>query len=153
MSAGGRLVAVLHPVIITGDMEKALAFYRDLLGFTVTNEMEHDAGALARLGGPVGAEARAVVLTAPDGSEIEVACFTAPRGKPRADARWQDAGIRSVTFVVEGLDSLLARLAAAGFSPAGDVVPFTLGRQTVQVVYVNGPDGVILTLLEKGIPA
>jgi catechol 2,3-dioxygenase-like lactoylglutathione lyase family enzyme len=54
MSAPGRLVGVLHPVIVAGDMPRALAFYCDLLGFHVTGEMGHDAAALAQLGGPAG---------------------------------------------------------------------------------------------------
>jgi catechol 2,3-dioxygenase-like lactoylglutathione lyase family enzyme len=141
---------VLHPVIITGDMPAALAFYRDLLGFRVTGEMVHDADALARLGGPVGAEASAVVLTAPDGSEIEIACFTAPRGQPRTEAGWPDAGIRSITFVVDGLDAMLASMARAGCPRAGDVVPFVVDGVTVRVAYVHGPDGVVLTLLQRG---
>jgi catechol 2,3-dioxygenase-like lactoylglutathione lyase family enzyme len=150
MSGRGRLLGVLHPVFITGELGGALAFYRDLLGFTVTGEMAHDPVAIARLGGPVGAEASAVILNAPDGSEIEIACFTAPRGKARSEDRWQDAGIRSVTFVVEALDTMLDRLAEAGFTRAGDVVTFPIEGGAVRVVYVNGPDGVIVTLLERG---
>ncbi len=144
-----RVRAVLHPVIITGDMARALAFYRDLLGLTVKSEMVHDGASLARLGGPPDAMASAVVLAALDGSEIEIACFEAPRGRTRADGRWQDAGIRSITFVIDDVQGLLGRISAAGYQPAGEVVPFQVERDEVLVVYVEGPDGVVLTLLER----
>jgi len=143
------LRSVLHPVIITGDMPNALAFYRDLLGFRLKSEMVHDPAALARLGGPREAEASAVILDAPDGSEIEIACFTSPRGAARSAAGWPDAGIRSITFIVEGLTDMLDRMAKAGYAPAGDVVPFSVEGDAVRVAYVNGPDGVVLTLLER----
>lgn len=147
--SGGTIRAVLHPVVITGDMPAALLFYRDLLGLTVKSRMVHDGDKLARLGGPRQAVASAVVLAAPDGSEIEIACFEEPRGRPRADAGWPDAGIRSITFVVDDLEKLLARLAAGGHRPAGEVVPFMVDGDQVRVAYVDGPDGVVLTLLER----
>lgn len=145
----GTVRAVLHPVVVTGDMEGALAFYGDLLGLTVKSRMVHDGDKLARLGGPRRAEATAVVLAAPDGSEIEIACFAEPRGRPRSDAAWPDAGIRSITFVVDDLQKLMARLTAAGHRSAGEVVPFAVDGDNFKVAYVNGPDGVVLTLLER----
>jgi len=150
--AGPALRGVLHPVVITPDLPRALAFYRDLLGFRVHAEMTHDPVALARLGGPRDARASAVILRAPDGSEIEIASFAAPRGKPRSDSGWPDAGIRSITFVVDGLDALLVRLAAAGHPALGETVPFDVDGGPVRVAYARGPDGVVLTLLEH-VPA
>jgi catechol 2,3-dioxygenase-like lactoylglutathione lyase family enzyme len=142
---------VLHPVVITPDLGRALTFYRDLLGFRVHAEMTHDPVALARLGGPRDARANAVILRAPDGSEIEIASFAAPRGKPRSGAAWPDAGIRSITFIVDGLDALLTRLAAAGHPAMGETMPFAVDGGPIRVAYVQGPDGVVLTLLEHGI--
>jgi catechol 2,3-dioxygenase-like lactoylglutathione lyase family enzyme len=150
--SGYQVRAVLHPVVITGEMKGALAFYRDLLGLTVKNEMVHDAAKLAELGGPRNAVASAAVLIAADGSEIELACFDEPRGKPRTDAGWPDAGIRSITFVVDDLQGLLARLSAAGHPPAGAVVSFHIEGNAVRVAYVDGPDGVVLTFLERVAP-
>jgi catechol 2,3-dioxygenase-like lactoylglutathione lyase family enzyme len=144
------LVGVLHPVIITGDLPGALAFYRDLLGFRIDSEMVHDPVPLARLGGPAGADARAVILKAPDGSELEIASFAAPKGRPLTDDPWPDAGIRSITFVVADIEAMLGRMAAAGYPAAGEVVRFQVDGGPVLVAYVRGPDGVILTLLQRG---
>jgi catechol 2,3-dioxygenase-like lactoylglutathione lyase family enzyme len=145
----GHIEGVLHPVFVTGDLKGALRYYRDLLGFRIKSEIVHDPEALARLGGPTGAQATAVVLEAPDGSEIEIACFARPRGAARSDRRWQDAGIRSVTFVVTELDALLGKLRSEGYPPLGEVVGFVVAGRPVRVAYVYGPDGVIVTLLER----
>jgi len=144
-----RLVGVLHPVIVTRDMANALGFYRDLLGFRVRQEMTHDPAMLARLGGPVDAEATAVILHAPDGSEIEIACFTRPSGLSRSETGWTDAGIRSITFVVEGIDEMLGHLERAGYRRGGEIPSLTVEGKAVRVAYVGGPDGVVLTLLER----
>lgn len=149
-SSGTGLRGLLHPVVITGDLPRALAFYRDLLGFTVHQEMAHDPVSLARLGGPPAADARAVILRAPDGSELEIASFAVPAGHPRTDADWPDAGIRSITFVVDDIAAMLRRMAAAGYDRVGDVVPFEVDDAPVLVAYVHGPDGVVLTLLQRG---
>ena len=150
MQSPSRVLGLLHPVVVTGDMPRTLAFYRDLLGLKIASEMVHDPAALERLGGPPGAQATAAVLTAPDGSELEIACFTVPKGRPRSDAGWPDAGIRSITFVVDHIAEMLDRLAAAGYAVAGEVVPFEVDGRPVRVAYVHGPDGVVLTLLERG---
>lgn len=141
---------VLHPVIVTRDMGRALAFYRDLLGLRLRQETVHDPAVLARLGGPADAAATAAILAAPDGTEIEVACFARPPGKARADGGWADAGIRSVTFTVDDIDGLLRRLGDAGHAAAGEVLSLAVEGETVRVAYVEGPDGVVLTLLERG---
>jgi catechol 2,3-dioxygenase-like lactoylglutathione lyase family enzyme len=148
VSASG-VRGIVHAVIIAADMDRALVFYRDLLGLRVTGEMVHDGGKLARLGGPRGAEASAAILAAPDGSEIEIACFTAPRGRGRSDAAWPDAGIRSITFAVDDLPGLLDRLAGAGYLAAGEIVSFDTDDGPVRVAYVHGPDGVVLTFMER----
>jgi catechol 2,3-dioxygenase-like lactoylglutathione lyase family enzyme len=147
--SGARTLGVLHPVVITRDMEGALGFYRDLLGLRVRDRVKHDPAMLSRLGGPADAEASAAVLEAPDGTEIEVACFARPEGKRRTDAGWADAGIRSVTFVVDDLDAMAARLAAGGYPTLGEVLSVTWEGTMVKVAYVAGPDGVVLTLLER----
>jgi catechol 2,3-dioxygenase-like lactoylglutathione lyase family enzyme len=149
-ASGTGLRSVLHPVVITGDLPRALVFYRDLLGLVVEDEMIHDPGLLARLGGPPGANAQAVILRAPDGSELEIASFAAPVGRPRTDAGWPDAGIRSITFVIDDIATMLRRMATAGYERVGEIVPFEVDGAPVLVAYIHGPDGVILTLLQRG---
>ena len=113
--------------------------------------MHHDPVALARLGGPR-MRTPARHPQSPDGSELEIASFAKPRGRRRTDAGWPDAGIRSITFVVDGLDALFARMAAAGHRAIGEVVALVVEGAPARVVYVEGPDGVVLTLLEERSP-
>jgi glyoxylase I family protein len=150
-ASGARPVVrkVVHPVITTFDMEAALRFYRDLLGLDVRVDVVHDPEPLARLSGYDRPDARAVVLAAEDGTEVELVEFRRPRGNPRNERTWPDAGINSVTFSVSGLDELLAQVTAAGFRLLGEVVTYGLGEdERVRVVYCVGPDDVVLTFTE-----
>jgi catechol 2,3-dioxygenase-like lactoylglutathione lyase family enzyme len=143
------LIGILHAVVITRDMERALAYYRDLLGFAVASRAGHDPTPIARLGGPAGTVAEAAILNAPDGSELEIACFREPAGKSVTEAGWTDAGIRSITFTVSDIAAMLARLAAAGYPAVGETVRFLLDGGPVLVAYVAAPDGVVLTLFQR----
>jgi catechol 2,3-dioxygenase-like lactoylglutathione lyase family enzyme len=144
------LIGIAHPVVITRDLDRALAFYRDLLGFMARPITTHDPQQIARLGGPPNIAAQAVILHAPDGSELEIACFTKPNGDAESRAGWADAGIRSITFKVSNMAVMLDRLGTAGYGLVNEVVEFVVKGKPVEVAYVRGPDGVILTLLYEG---
>jgi hypothetical protein len=45
---------------------------------------------------------------------------------------------------------MVDRLAAAGYRMVNEIVAFLAEGVSVQVAYIHGPDGVILTLLEEG---
>ena len=146
------LIGILHPVVITRDFSRTRHFYEDVLGFVPRPVTTHDPEKIARLGGPPDTVAKAVILHAPDGSELEIAAFERPAGQARSTAGWADAGIRSITFKVVSIAAMLDRLAANGYRQVNDVVEFAVEGKPVQVVYVHGPDGVILTLLQEGKP-
>lgn len=144
------LLGIVHPVIITRDMERAMNYYCDVLGFVPRPITTHDPLKIGRMGGPADMEGRAVILHAPDGSELEIACFTKPDGLAETTAGWQDAGIRSITFKVSDMVAMLRRLSEAGHGIIGEVVTFEIETGAVQVAYVEAPDGVVMTLLQDG---
>jgi len=148
-ASDGRIEGVYHATVIAHDLDRSLAFYRDLLGFRVSYAWEHDPAILGRLTGYARPAGRAAILECADGTELEVAEFSEPRGRPRVEHRWEDAGINFLAFRVRGIDALVERLAAAGVRVNGPVVSQTLDDgSVVRVVYCFDPDGVTLTLVE-----
>jgi hypothetical protein len=112
-------------------------------------DVVHDPEPLARLSGYDRPVARAVVRAGAVGTQLYLVEFRRPRGNPRNERTWPDAGINSVTFSVSGLDELLAQVTAAGFPLLGEVVTYGLGEdERVRVVYCVGPDDVVLTFTE-----
>jgi catechol 2,3-dioxygenase-like lactoylglutathione lyase family enzyme len=144
------LIGILHPVVITRGFARARHFFEDLLGFVPRQVTTHNREQIGRLGGPRDIVAQAVILHAPDGSELEIACFARPDGEAESRAGWADAGIRSITFKVTSITAMLDRLSAAGYGLVNEVVECLVEGEPVQVAYLRGPDGVILTLLQDG---
>lgn len=89
--------------VLVDDQAKALAFYRDLLGFELKHDIpmgEHRWLTLTSQGDPAGVE----LLLEPDGH---------PAAKPFKTALVED-GIPYTSFGVENVHAEYARLAAAG---------------------------------------
>ena len=110
------------------------------------NKLVRDGRDFVAAGGLVAA---AVILTGDDGTELELATFGTPATRPAERAPWETAGIRSVTFIVPDLDAALARARAAGYPEAGEIVGFDQTAGRLAVVYLIGPDSVIVTLAQE----
>ena len=107
-----------HTAISTGDFERALAFYRDLLGFEMVSELNWPAGVeLAdTITGLEGSAARSVMLRASNTS-IELFEFSSPAPKPGDPKRPVcDHGITHIGLEVDDIDVEYERLKAAGMS-------------------------------------
>ena len=133
-----------HTAISTGDFERALAFYRDLLGLEMVSELNWPAGVeLAdTITGLEGSAARSVMLRASN-SSIELFEFSSPapkRGDPSRPVC--DHGITHIAFEVDDIDAEYERLKAAGMS--FHCPPQDLGE--TRVTYGRDPDGNVLEL-------
>jgi catechol 2,3-dioxygenase-like lactoylglutathione lyase family enzyme len=81
-----------HTAIVVDDIDRSLAFYRELLGLRVAGESENYGPEQARLNNVSGAHLRITTLRAESGPAIELLQYLAPRdGRPLpADARAND---------------------------------------------------------------
>ena len=66
-----RIIAADHTGITVSDLERSLAFWRDVLGFEFSHTA-HQTGELAEeITGVKGAELKLAVIKAPDGHKID----------------------------------------------------------------------------------
>jgi catechol 2,3-dioxygenase-like lactoylglutathione lyase family enzyme len=144
----GIVTGIFHAVVVVSSMDRALAFYRDLLGMTVTFDAEHDPGSIRTLLGIPDARVRSVVVSCPDGSEIELAEYLSGAASimPR---RFAEPGINLLSLRVEGIEELIDRLEQAGYAFTSPLVrqPLLDGR-LVKVAVCLGPDATPVTLTE-----
>ena len=114
-AAGAAAVDGVGPIGVTvGDLERSVAFYRDVLSFRVVAEEESAGAPLEQLEGVFGAHARSARLEL--GSEaIVLTQYLAPRGRPvPADMRSNDRAFQHVAIVVADMDRAYAHLRAHG---------------------------------------
>jgi catechol 2,3-dioxygenase-like lactoylglutathione lyase family enzyme len=136
-----------HVGIVVDDLEAAIDFFVEL-------GLERQGGAsvegewVDRVIGLEGVRAEIAMLQAPDGhGRIELAKFRAPVGQggdenPPANA----PGIRHISFLVDDVDDVVARLRARGAELVGELEQY---KDIYRLCYVRGPAGIIVELAEE----
>ena len=104
-----RIISADHTGITVSNLERSLAFWRDVLGFEFSHTA-HQKGELAQeITGVEGAEIKLAVLKTPGGHKIELLEYLAPADRKRANLRPCDVGSVHVALLVEDLDAVLAQ--------------------------------------------
>jgi catechol 2,3-dioxygenase-like lactoylglutathione lyase family enzyme len=87
-------------------------------------------------------------METPDGhGRIELAKFHAPSGRGgERHAPANTPGIRHITFAVDDIDDVVARLQGRGAELVGEVERY---KDIYRLCYVRGPEGIIVELAEK----
>lgn len=144
-----RIVAADHTGITVSDLEKSLAFWRDVLGFELSHR-PHQSGQLAsEITGVPGAEIAIAVLKG-YGHKIELLQYHAPTDRKHVDLRPCDVGFVHVAFVVDDLDAVLDRIVASGWRAAGRPQTLTIGPNAgKRVIYVRDPDGTTIEFMQQ----
>ena len=123
-----------HVGMSVKDMEKAIAFYRDIIGMEVSLDREFDSP-LANLIGSPGAKARVVHMRLGE-SVIELFDYRQPKGRePRSDANQSDFGLTHIGFMVKDFQQTYSRLKAKDVKFLGQPVEI---RPGVWVAYFYG---------------
>jgi glyoxylase I family protein len=169
---GADLRRVWHLGRITGDLERSVQFYHELLGLGLRGERNPNMpfNSLAAINefvdAPPHAEFRAALLPIPGASAatvpneqvyLEAFEYRNIDRVQRVPALYQP-GVSSLRFVVRDLDTLLAKATAAGVAivTAGAepvVVPTPLGLEgTARAIVLRDPDGYPVELLELAPP-
>lgn len=138
--------AIRHTGIIVTDMEKALDFYRDLLGLKVVLDKEQEGEFFAKLLALSDVRMRLVMLEADDGNKVELFQFHSHPRKAPGKVETCDIGCSHVAFEVDDVDKLYEDLSRRGlrFNCAPLVSPDGYAR----VVYCHDPDGTIIELVQ-----
>jgi catechol 2,3-dioxygenase-like lactoylglutathione lyase family enzyme len=135
-----------HVGIVVEDLADAVAFFVEL-GLAPQGEASVEGDWVGRVIGLDGVRAQIAMLRTPDGhGRIELVEFHAPTadgGHTREPAN--ALGIRHVTFTVEDIESVLARLEARGAELVGELVRY---EDSYRLCYVRGPAGIIVELAE-----
>jgi catechol 2,3-dioxygenase-like lactoylglutathione lyase family enzyme len=138
-----------HTSFTVSDMERSLAFYRDLLGLEVLFDQEGTGGYLAAITGFPDAHLRIVHLRIPGSTHrLELVQYYRPQGQP-ADVRTCNPGSAHLCFEVADLEAAYQRLRAAGVRFRSEPTPITAGaNKGGAALYLLDPDGITLELFQ-----
>jgi len=139
-----------HTGITVSNLERSLAFWRDVLGFELSHRAYQTGEMAKEITGVAGAEIKLAVLKAPGGHKIELLEYLAPPDRKRhIDFRPCDVGSVHVALLVNDLGAVLETVAASGWKAAGKPQTLTFGPNTgKRVVYVRDPDGTIIEFMQ-----
>lgn len=141
-----------HVGLTVSDLERSLAFYRDLLGFTVRYERgEVTAEYMPRLVGLPGARLKIAGLDLP-GLHLDLIEYLAPPGAVAAGATC-DVGNGHLGFTVDDIWAAYRQLVAAGVRFKSEPIGITQGpNQGGWAVYFTDPDGITLEMIQRARP-
>jgi catechol 2,3-dioxygenase-like lactoylglutathione lyase family enzyme len=136
-----------HVGIVVEDLAAAIDFFVEL-GLELQDEAAVEGPSVDRVVGLEGVRSDIAMLQTPDGhGRVELAKFHSPStqgGNGHAPAN--APGIRHLTFAVEDIDAVLARLRARGAELVGELERY---EDIYRLCYVRGPEGIIIELAEK----
>lgn len=151
------LVSYFHFSFTVSDIERSIAFYRDLLGLKLVHRMVHDQKYTSSQIGFADALLKVALLNvdgmpqgpSPSGHVLELIEYVNPRGEP-LDAATNRPGAAHLALQVDDLAAEFARLQAAGVQFRSEApVRVTHGRHSGGLTcYLLDPDGITLELLE-----
>ena len=133
-----------HVAMSVKDMEKAIAFYRDVIGLEKALDREFDAP-MARLIGVEGTRVRIVHMKLGD-SVVELFHYYQPRGRePLPNHQQSDFGLTHIGFRVTNFHETYRRLLEKGVRFLGEPVEI---RPGVFVAYFRGVEHEVCEMRE-----
>jgi catechol 2,3-dioxygenase-like lactoylglutathione lyase family enzyme len=137
--------------ITVGDLDRSIAFYREVLSFSASHEEESSGAALEQLTGVFGAHVRSARLTLGE-QAIVLTQFLTPRGRPvPPDAHSNDRTFQHVAIVVADMDRAYRRLRehrVRFVSTEPQTLPaWNKGAAGIKAFYFADPDDHVLEVL------
>lgn len=138
--------AIRHTGLVVADFDRALYFWCDVLGFRVQRQMDESGPHIDAMMGLKDVYVTTAKLAAPDGNLIELLHFHSHPDIPGWKGTAYSTGFTHIALTVDDLDQLVLKLSDFGVKfPAP---PQHSPDGYAKVIYAQGPEGVLLELVE-----
>ena len=136
-----------HVCVVVDDIEAATAFFL-ALGFERDGGTVVEGEVVDKVNGLDGVRAEVVMVRAPDGSgKLELAKYHTPADENGAQALPPNRpGLRHICVEISDVNGTVDRLREEGFETVGEVADY---GDVYRLVYVRGPEGLIVELAES----
>jgi catechol 2,3-dioxygenase-like lactoylglutathione lyase family enzyme len=144
-----KALSVGHVGITVSDLDRSVRFYRDVLGFEVSNPVQVSGPFFEQVTGVPGCVID-VAFARGLGHIVELLCYREPKDRKNSTLRSCDPGFWHLCLKVRDIDQVVRALRASGFEALSEVQTAEEPPVTgLRVVYVRDPDGVGLELIEE----
>ena len=139
--------AIRHVGLVVSDLEKALYFWCDVMGFLISRQMEEEGPQIDAMMGLTDVKLTTVKLMAPEGGQIlELLKFHSHPSKNFWGGMPYTTGFTHIAVTVDNMDETYKRLKNAGVTFPSDAQVSADGL--VKVIYATGPENVLIELVE-----
>ena len=144
-----NILSARHTGLVVMDLERSIAFYRDIFGLELTGRAKEEGPYIEKLVGIPGAVVEWAKLKIPGGHVLELLQYLShPLSTPIEEiGKANRPGCSHLAFTVIDVEELYGVLQAAGYkcTHAPQVSP----DNKVKVMYAHDPDGIILELVQE----
>ncbi len=138
-----------HTGIQVADLERSIAFYRDILGFELVFQWNPQAEYIRTIVGYPDADIHAAVLRMPGGDVFLEILEYRNVDKAPVDTRTANPGTAHMAFFTDDCDALYAELTAKGVASVSPPVTPSIGPNTGgRAVYMIDPDGIRVEFIQ-----
>ena len=143
-----RIISADHTGITVSNLERSLAFWRDVLGCELSHTAHQKSESAQEITGVEGAELKLAVLKTPGSHKIELLEYLAPADRKRANLRPCDVGSVHVALLVYDLKPCSRGLLHRIGKPLVNRRDCNRTNAGKRVVYVRDPDGTTIELMQ-----
>ncbi len=135
-----------HTGLVVADMERALKFWCNVLGFELLKKMDESGPFIDAMMGLEGVQVTTAKLAAPDGRMLELLKFHSHPDSEQWIGMPYSTGFTHIALTVDDLDALMPLLEREGVTfPAA---PLCSPDGYAKVTYARSPDGILLELVQ-----
>ncbi len=143
-----QIIGTDHVGITVSNIDRSIAFYRNIMGFEVTDKERCTGELFEKVTGVPGAEIDIAYVKAP-GQVLELLCYLKPEDRVRSTLRPCDSGALHLSFRVKNIESVIQAIKAGGFEAVNPIQTVGDGpRRGLRAIYARDPDGVVLEFME-----
>ena len=142
-----KIQRIEHVGVVVDDLSAAKAFFLDF-GLEVQGEGEVEGEWVDQVVGLHDVKSAIVMLGTPDGqAHLELSKFYTPSDEQGIQQSFANTlGIRHITFAVEDIEALVAKLKKRGTEIFSEIQTY---ENMYKLCYIRGPEGIILELAEE----
>jgi catechol 2,3-dioxygenase-like lactoylglutathione lyase family enzyme len=149
VNAAPTTARLAHHGITVRDLDRELAFFVGVLGFTASPRIDLDEEFSSGVTGIAGARISVRFLEIP-GLHVELLQYDGPADRPTSVHRPSDPGAAHLALYVDDVRSVVAAAAETGWHLAGAVQPITVGpRAGGRAAYLTNRDGAVVEVVQR----